>query len=69
LPELALDYAGYIAWRGTVSAAELNPQTYTTLHEAITYHIRPNSHLLIYPIPVVDQSPGATTRPLTPWSL
>jgi 2,6-dihydroxypyridine 3-monooxygenase len=60
LPGLALEYAGYIAWRGTASEAELSPQTYATFHEAITYHIRPNSHLLVYPIPVVDQSPGAT---------
>jgi 2,6-dihydroxypyridine 3-monooxygenase len=60
LPELALDYAGYIAWRGTVSTAGLNPPTAATLNEAITYHIRPHSHLLVYSIPVVDQSPDAT---------
>jgi 2,6-dihydroxypyridine 3-monooxygenase len=59
LPELTLAYAGYIAWRGTVGPAELTPQTYATFYEAITYHIRPNSHLLVYPIPVVDQTPGA----------
>ncbi len=61
LPELTLNYAGYIAWRGTVSKAELNPQIYANLHQAITYHIRPNSHLLVYPIPVVDQPSGATS--------
>jgi 2,6-dihydroxypyridine 3-monooxygenase len=64
LPGLALDYAGYIAWRGTASEAELSPKTYATFHEAITYHIRLNSHLLVYPIPVIDQSPGATTPQL-----
>lgn len=66
LPELALAYAGYVAWRGTVSEAELKPQIYASLHQAITYHIRPNSHLLVYPIPVVDQSFGAT-RPHLNW--
>jgi 2,6-dihydroxypyridine 3-monooxygenase len=55
LPGLTPAYAGYIAWRGTVNQADLNPQTYTALGEAITYHIMPNSHLLVYPIPVVDQ--------------
>jgi 2,6-dihydroxypyridine 3-monooxygenase len=64
LPELALAYAGYVAWRGTVSPAELHPQIYARLHQAVTYHIRPDGHLLVYPIPVVDQSPGATTPQL-----
>jgi 2,6-dihydroxypyridine 3-monooxygenase len=59
LPGLSLAYAGYIAWRGTVSEAEVSPQTYTQLRQAITYHLLPNSHVLIYPIPVVDQAPGA----------
>jgi len=66
LPGLALGYAGYIAWRGTVSAAELDPQTYAGLYQAITYHIRPNSHVLVYPIPIVDPSSG-TTRPHLNW--
>ncbi len=66
LPGVALAYAGYIAWRGTVSAAELNPQAYAGLYQAITYHIRPNSHLLVYPIPVVDPASG-TTQPHLNW--
>lgn len=64
LPGLELAYAGYIAWRGTVSPAELRPQIYAALHPAVTYHIRPDGHLLVYPIPVVDQTPGATAPQL-----
>lgn len=60
LPDLTPIYAGYIAWRGTVSEADLNPVTSALLREAITYHLLPNSHLLTYPIPVVDQSPDAS---------
>lgn len=61
LPGLTPAYAGYIAWRGTVTQTELSPQTFTALREAITYHLMPNSHLLVYPIPVVDQLPGPNT--------
>lgn len=68
LPGLAPLYAGYIAWRGLVSEADLSRQTYTRLREAITYHIMPYSHLLTYPIPVVDQSPDtATPNPQLNW--
>ncbi len=51
-------YAGYVAWRGTINAAELSSTLFTELRSAITYHVLPNSHLLIYPIPVVDPLTG-----------
>ncbi|HEX6482568.1 MAG TPA: FAD binding domain-containing protein [Ktedonobacteraceae bacterium] len=60
LPDVALEYAGYIAWRGTVGEDDMNPQTFALLREAITYHIMPDGHLLVYPIPVVDRATGAT---------
>jgi 2,6-dihydroxypyridine 3-monooxygenase len=66
LPDVSPEYAGYIAWRGTVGEAELRPHTFALLREAITYHIMPNSHFLTYPIPVVDRSPG-TRQPFVNW--
>jgi 2,6-dihydroxypyridine 3-monooxygenase len=66
LPGCSLEYAGYIAWRGTVGETDLRPHTYAALREAITYHIMPNGHFLTYPIPVVDRSFGPT-QPLVNW--
>jgi len=66
LPNVSPEYAGYIAWRGTVGEAELRPHTFALLREAITYHVMPNSHFLTYPIPVVDRSPG-TRQPFVNW--
>ena len=51
LPDVTPEYAGYVGWRGTVGEAELSPETYTALNEAITYYVLPNSHALVYPIP------------------
>ena len=65
-PGTSLEYAGYIAWRGTVGEAELRPQSFATLREAITYHIMPDGHFLTYPIPIVDQSSGLT-QPFVNW--
>jgi 2,6-dihydroxypyridine 3-monooxygenase len=45
------EYAGYVGWRGTIGEAELSPETYAALNEAITYYVLPNSHALVYPIP------------------
>lgn len=66
LPDMTPVYAGYVGWRGTVGEDELTPETFAALHEAITYHVMPNSHTLVYPIPGVDGSlkPG---RRLTNW--
>lgn len=49
-------YAGYIAWRGIISAADVSPATFELLHDAIIYHIGEDEHLLTYPIPVVESS-------------
>lgn len=56
LPELNREYAGYVAWRGVVSEADLSEGTFSTLHEAITYHLMDSSHILTYPIPNTDGS-------------
>lgn len=51
LPDATPEYAGYVAWRGTVEETELSSETFDALHEAITYYLMPNGHLLAYPIP------------------
>ena len=66
LPEVSLEYAGYVAWRGTIGESELPPGIFAELREAITYHVMPNSHALIYPIPVVGQSLDST-HPFLNW--
>lgn len=65
LPAVDLIYAGYVAWRGLVRAADLPPATVAALADAITYHVMPQSHLLTYPIPGnEDSTQGA---PLINW--
>lgn len=52
--EVAPTYAGYVGWRGTVPEANLSPETYEALHDALTYQVLPHSHILVYPIPGLD---------------
>lgn len=51
LPEVQTEYAGYVAWRGTVPERELTRPTFERLRDAITYQLVPDSHILVYPIP------------------
>ena len=55
-PEVTPEYAGYVAWRGTVAEADLDAATHDALTDAITYQLMPHSHILIYPIPGPDGS-------------
>lgn len=54
LPQVAPRYAGYIAWRGVVPESELRPEHWSVLHDALTYQLLPDSHILVYPIPGMD---------------
>jgi 2,6-dihydroxypyridine 3-monooxygenase len=54
-PELVPSYAGYVAWRGIVRSRDVSTATFNALFNAITYHVMPRSHMLAYPIPVVDR--------------
>jgi 2,6-dihydroxypyridine 3-monooxygenase len=54
LPEVTPRYAGYVAWRGVVPESELSGASYEALHDALTYQLLPNSHILVYPIPGLD---------------
>jgi 2,6-dihydroxypyridine 3-monooxygenase len=62
LPDAQPAYAGYVAWRGMVPEASLDPDTRATLGDAITYYVYANSHILIYPIPGPDDSVAAGQR-------
>ncbi len=63
VPQATPRYAGYVGWRGTVEERELAPQTFTALRDAVTYFLLRNGHILAYPIPGADGSPG-TGRPI-----
>jgi 2,6-dihydroxypyridine 3-monooxygenase len=56
LPEARRAYAGYVAWRGMVPEAALDPSVVAALGDAITYYVYANSHILVYPIPGADGS-------------
>jgi 2,6-dihydroxypyridine 3-monooxygenase len=55
LPEVVSSYAGYVAWRGLVPEKELGRDV-DPLLDAITYYVYANSHILVYPIPGLDES-------------
>jgi 2,6-dihydroxypyridine 3-monooxygenase len=54
LPHVVPQYAGYVAWRGTLAESQLSPETFSALRDAITYQVLKNSHILVYPIPNRD---------------
>ena len=56
LPNVRPEYAGYVGWRGTVSEESLDASAFDSLHEAITYYVGSNTHILTYPIPDFDGS-------------
>ena len=51
LPGCRPRYAGYVGWRGIVSAAEAGPGLFKALGHDITYQILDPGHILAYPIP------------------
>jgi 2,6-dihydroxypyridine 3-monooxygenase len=66
LPDAEPEYAGYIAWRGTLDESELRDATRDVLHEAIVYSLNPRGgHVLAYPIPGPEIERGGP--PLTNW--
>lgn len=54
LPDVEPEYAGYVAWRGTVPEPDLSSATFERLRDAITYQLIPDSHILVYPIPSLE---------------
>jgi 2,6-dihydroxypyridine 3-monooxygenase len=56
IPGVAPEYAGYVAWRGTLPERDASPATRRALGDAITYQVLDASHILVYPIPALDGS-------------
>jgi 2,6-dihydroxypyridine 3-monooxygenase len=50
-PDVVPEYSGYVGWRGVVPESELSSDTFEALHDALTYQLLPDSHILVYPIP------------------
>ena len=60
--ESCLEYAGYVAWRGMLSQDQVAPETFAFLRESIVYHILPAGHVLVYPIPVIEEGMSEPER-------
>lgn len=60
LPEAAPEYAGYVAWRGTVPDRDLSTTARAELEDAMLYQIVPQGHILVYAIPGAggERDPG-----------
>ena len=54
LPDVALVYAGYIAWRGLAEEAALAPATIAALFQSWAFAIPDGEHILGYPVPGED---------------
>jgi 2,6-dihydroxypyridine 3-monooxygenase len=61
-PTASPEYAGYIAWRGTVGRENVTQNTFDAMQDSITYFVMPNGHLLTYPILARDRSTGEGKR-------
>jgi 2,6-dihydroxypyridine 3-monooxygenase len=60
LPEVEPEYAGYVAWRGTVPEQRLSAATRSDLADSMIYQVLDDGHILVYAIP---DSESRTTPP------
>ena len=51
LPQVTREYAGYVAWRGTIPELEVSQRGYHTLVEKFTFHHSEETQILSYVIP------------------
>jgi 2-polyprenyl-6-methoxyphenol hydroxylase-like FAD-dependent oxidoreductase len=56
LPDVELEYAGYVAWRGLVDEQELSQPTRQALFEKFGFCIPPGEQMLGYPVAGQDNS-------------
>jgi 2-polyprenyl-6-methoxyphenol hydroxylase-like FAD-dependent oxidoreductase len=56
LPDVALEYAGYVAWRGLVDEQDLSSATRQALFEKFGFCIPPGEQMLGYPVAGSDNS-------------
>ncbi len=66
-PSLAPTYAGYVAWRGTVSADDVPAETFNALFNAVTCHVMPFGHMLVHPAPAHESARGTDGIPHLNW--
>jgi 2-polyprenyl-6-methoxyphenol hydroxylase-like FAD-dependent oxidoreductase len=59
LPEVPLEYAGYVAWRGAVAEEQLPAEIADHLAETFVIYHTPDSQILTYPVPGPE---GSTER-------
>lgn len=50
LPDVKLQYAGYVAWRGLVDEMSLSPETREALFEKFAFCLPPHEQILGYPV-------------------
>lgn len=55
-PQTPTDYAGYVAYRGTLLESDLSEETASLLDDAMVYQVLEDSHILAYAIPGPDDS-------------
>ncbi|KAI0563759.1 monooxygenase FAD-binding protein [Gracilaria domingensis] len=53
-PDKQPAYAGYYAWRGIVKDEHLPSYLVDRFEDAVTFHLRPDGHILSYPIPYFE---------------
>lgn len=56
LPEVQLEYAGYVAWRGLVDEREFSPTTHQAIFEHFGFCIPQGEQMLGYPVAGADNS-------------
>jgi 2,6-dihydroxypyridine 3-monooxygenase len=59
---MAPTYAGYVSWRGLADRALLSEDAWSFFDERFTYGLLPDSHIIAYPIPVIDDGLQLTGR-------
>jgi 2-polyprenyl-6-methoxyphenol hydroxylase-like FAD-dependent oxidoreductase len=62
LPDVRLEYAGYIAWRGLVEEQDLSVSTRQALFEYFGFCIPPGEQMLGYPVAGMDNSTEISER-------
>jgi len=51
LPDVASDYAGYVAWRGVMEESEVSPEVAEVFADKFIFFQAPHTHILCYLIP------------------
>lgn len=62
LPWVKPEYAGYVAWRGTVPEADLSEATRSDLADSMVYQVLDDGHILVYAIPDDEGRTAASHR-------